>query len=104
MPRLAYDGVFDVKLVPIVSEIIRQRADIAGYREQRAPKAMALHPQGRLLVAHGAASQREAEQKALSDCNTDPQRGGRDGPCFLYAVGDQVVLRQRRTTPLTAAP
>jgi len=104
MPRLAYDGMFDVKLVPIVSEIIRQRADIAGYREQRAPKAMALHPQGRIFAATGVANQREAEQKALSDCNTDPLRGGRDGPCFLYAVGDQVVLRQRRTTPLTTAP
>jgi hypothetical protein len=57
-----------------------------------------------LFVTTGAANQREAEQKALADCNADPQRNGRDGPCLLYAAGDQVVLRQRRTTPLTAAP
>lgn len=104
MSRLAYEGAFDPKSIPIVSDLTRQRADVAGYRQQQGPKAVALHPQGRLFVVSGAANQREAEQKVLADCNTDPQRAGRDGPCFLYAAGDQVVLRQRRTTPLAAAP
>jgi class 3 adenylate cyclase len=104
MPRLAYDGEFDPKQVPTIGDAIRQRADVAGYRQQQGPKAVALHPQGRVFVATGAASQRGAEQKALAECNDDPQRAGRDGPCFLYAASDQVVLRQRRTTPLTAAP
>ena len=104
MPRLAYDGAFDVKQVPTIGEAIRQRADVAGYRQQQGPKAVALHPQGRLFVTTGAVNQREAERKALAECNDDPQRAGRDGSCFLYAVGDEVVLRQRRTTPLTAAP
>ena len=104
MPRLTYDGAFDIRLIPTIGDIVRQRADVASYRQQQGAKAVAIHPQGRLFVVSGAASQREAEQKALSDCNTDPQRAGRDGPCFLYAAGDQVVLRQRRTTPLTATP
>lgn len=104
MPRVSYDGAFDVKQVPIVTDVVRQRAEVVGYRQQQGPKAVALHPSGRLFVATGSATQREAEQKALGDCNTDPQRGGRDGTCFLYAAGDQVVLRRRRTTPLTAAP
>lgn len=83
---------------------MRQRAAVAGYRQQQGPKAAAIHPSGRLFVATGGANQRDTEQKALADCNTDPQRSGREGPCFLYAAGDQVVLRQRRTTPITAAP
>lgn len=104
MSRIAYDGAFDVKQVPIVSEAVRQRAAVAGYRQQQGPKAAAIHPSGRLFVTTGGANQRDTEQKALADCNTDPQRSGREGPCFLYAAGDQVVLRQRRTTPITAAP
>ena len=30
------------------------------------------------------------------------QRNNRDGPCLLYAVGDQVVLTKRATAPLAA--
>ncbi|HMF12804.1 MAG TPA: serine hydrolase domain-containing protein, partial [Gemmataceae bacterium] len=46
----------------------------------------------------------EAEELALKQCNDDPDRKGRDGACFLYAVGDQVVLPQRSFKPLSQRP
>jgi hypothetical protein len=35
----------------------------------------------------------------LAECNADPTRKGANGPCFLYAVGDQVILQQRLLKP-----
>jgi len=48
-----------------------------------------------------AANQFEAEQQVLAQCNDDPRRKAerQEGPCFLYAVGDRVVLPQRLTKP-----
>jgi hypothetical protein len=40
-----------------------------------------------------------AEEFALSRCNLDPDRKDKNGPCFLYAVGDRVVLPSRLTEP-----
>ena len=65
------------------------------------PKAMAIHPWGRVFIVTGSASQAKAEADALSDCDTDPGRGGKDGPCLLYASGNKVVLSEHRTA---AAP
>jgi hypothetical protein len=47
----------------------------------------------------GTTSQFEAEEQALAQCNNDPSRKGADGPCFIYAVGDRVVLPQRLVKP-----
>ena len=105
MPRVRYAGSFDPAQVPALTPALRQRADIAGYAARGGAKAAAWHPWGRrLFVAYGAANPRAAEQEALAVCNTDPTRHGEDGPCFLYAVGNQVVLPRRLTEPLTAAP
>ena len=104
MPRVRYAGRFDPDQIPIFTPELRRRDDIAGYAASDSPKAAAFHPWGRrLFVVRGAASQRAAEQEALAACNTDPTRKGENGPCFLYAVGDQVVLPQRSIEPLTAA-
>jgi hypothetical protein len=53
-----------------------------------------------MFTVSGAASQRAAEEEALKACNNDPTRNVADGSCFLYAVGDQVVLPRLRE-PLT---
>ena len=97
MPRVRYAGRFDPEQIPIFTPELRRRDDIAGYAASDGPKAAAFHPWGRrLFVVRGAASQRAAEQEALAACNADPTRKGENGPCFLYAVGDQVVLHASR--------
>lgn len=100
MPRVTYAGSFDPTQVPAVARTTRERADIVGYPAQRGPKAVAMHPWGRLFVATGAASQHAAEEQALAACNKDPDRDGKDGVCLLYAANDAVVLARRATTPI----
>ena len=104
MPRIAYEGVFDAQQIPFVREATRQRQDVANYKKSSGPKAIAVHPWGRVFIATGAASQRIAETTALADCNNDPSREGKDGPCWLYAVDDTVVLPKRLKEPLSAPP
>jgi hypothetical protein len=72
---------------------------VASYRSTSGPKAAAYHPWGRLFIVAGGAGQFEAEEQALAQCDNDPGRKGADGPCFLYAVGDHVVLPQRLEKP-----
>jgi hypothetical protein len=99
MPRVRYDGQFEPSRMPFVSATVRQRPDVAGYAAAAGPKAMAIHPWGRVFTSAGAPDQRAVETRALADCNTDPNRKGVDGPCLLYAVGNHVVLPQRLSEP-----
>jgi hypothetical protein len=101
MPRVAYDGTFAPDQIPASTQTLKQRADVTGYHAAPTFKAAAFHPYGRLFVVTGAAAQRVAEERALEACNRDPDRGGKDGECLLYAVDDQVVLSRRLTSPLT---
>lgn len=96
--EVSYEGPFDPRLIPGY-ERTRTRNDVADYRKQRGPKAAAYHPWGRLFIAAGL-TQHEAETVALERCNGDQGRRGRDGPCYLYAAGDAVVLPQRRRAPI----
>lgn len=100
MPRVSYTGLFDPAQLPAVAQVTRERADIAGYRAASEPKAVAMHPWGRVFVVTGAASQRVAEEMALSACNKDPDRDAKDGPCLLYAVDNAVILNKRTTVPV----
>ena len=104
MPRVRHAPGFDPAQIPAVTGAARGRADIVGYRGHAGPKAMALHPWGRVFVAAGEENQRAAEAKALEVCNGDPSRGGRGGTCYLYAIGDEVVMARRLTEPQTPAP
>jgi TIR domain len=105
MPRTRYGGTFDPEQIPGADGALKGRADIVSYRSTAGPKAAAYHPQGqRMFIVAGAAGQFEAEESALNKCNNDPDRNGRAGPCFLYAVGDQVVLPQRSLKPLSQPP
>ncbi len=96
VPNVAYAGPFDRSKIPSVTSVVINRLDIAGYADLRGYKAMALHPYGRLHVGTGT-DQTEAEAKALEACNTQRANAATDGPCFTYALGEDVVLPQRRT-------
>jgi class 3 adenylate cyclase len=105
MARARYAGNFEPGQIPGLRPVARERADIANYRSAPGPKAAAYHPGGpRVFTVSGAASQRAAEQEALKACNSDPTRNGGEGWCFLYAVGDQVVLPRRLREPVTSGP
>lgn len=101
MQRVRYGGGFDPEMIPTARPPLRRRGDVAGFKSASAPKAAAIHPTGRLFIVSGARDQREAEERALGDCNADPDRKGANGPCFLYAVGTKVVLPERRTEPVS---
>ena len=102
MARARYAGNFDPGQIPGLRPVARERAEITNYRSAPGPKAAAYHPGGgRVFTISGAASQRAAEEEVLKACNSDPARNGADGSCFLYAVGDQVVLPRRLREPLT---
>lgn len=100
MPRLRYAGEFNLDQLPGVSHL-RQRPDVAGYAAAAEPKAAAVHPSSQIFVVTGAASQRAAEERVLDICNRNQSRPNGLGPCFLYAVRNQVVLPQRLTKPVT---
>ena len=97
MPRARYAGSFDPAQIPGALPPTRERADIvAYYRSPQGPKAVAFTPNaGRVFIVTGAAHQRAAEEEALKACDADPLRKADNGFCFLYAVGDQVVLPRR---------
>ena len=99
MPRIRYAGHFDVQRIPIVNRKTRSRADLMGFAAVTGPKAIALHPGGSVFAVTAAQTQRAAETEALKSCNEDPVRRGRDGPCYLYAAGNRVVVSHRLTAP-----
>ena len=101
MPRARYAGSFDPAQIPGLRPAARERADIANYRSAPDPKAAAYHPNGsRVFIISEAATRRAAEEEALNACNIDESRNGADGSCFLYAVGNQVVLPRRLREPI----
>jgi hypothetical protein len=98
MPRVRdAKGAFDAERMPLLAEVRRRMPGVAGYARAAAPKAIAVHPTGRVFVVTAAESQEKADADALSACDSVPNRGGRDGTCLLYASGDQVVLNEHRT-------
>jgi hypothetical protein len=97
MPRLKYAGKFDVKQLPIVRSSVRNRADVRNYDYAMEPKAMAIQPWGLVFLSVGNPTLNEAQETALAKCNNDQTRNGRDGPCFLYSVNNDVVISERRT-------
>jgi hypothetical protein len=96
MPRLHYSGEFDLSQIPIIRAITRARADVQGYYGATAPKAIAIHPWGFLFISTGKPTNRDAQDAALSACNSDPRRSSRDGNCFVYAVDNRVIISERR--------
>jgi hypothetical protein len=96
MTRITYHGNFDPTQLPAVTPERRVQKDVVEYIDIIDPKAIALHPWGRVFIRKGT-THNEAESLALKDCNADPDRHGLNGPCFVYARGNNVVLSERRT-------
>jgi hypothetical protein len=99
MPRLSYSGEFDLSKIPAVSASVRSRKDVQAYFAATGPKAMAIHPLGFLFVSLGERSPRDAQSDALRRCNGDTIRAGAEGPCFIYAIANTVVLSERLRAP-----
>jgi hypothetical protein len=99
MPRLHYVGQYDVSQIPIIRLVTQKLPDVQSYDKVMEPKAMALHPWGTLFISAGNPTLKDAEETALAKCNNDPNRQGRDGGCFLYAINNDVVISERRASP-----
>jgi hypothetical protein len=95
MPRLHYSGEFDLAQIPIIRLVTKLRPAVQNYFGAASPKAMAIHPWGKLFISQGKSNLRDAEDAALADCNDDPARKGKDGNCFLYAINNDVVISKR---------
>jgi hypothetical protein len=96
MPRLRYEGKYDVSQIPVIRLVTRKRADVQNYDKAMEPKALAIHPWGKVFISVGNADLKEAQETALAKCNNDQERNGKDGRCFVYAVNNDVVLPERR--------
>ena len=93
MPRPHYAGSFDPEQIPASNAATKGNRDVMQYATASAPKAIAYTPSGgRVFVTIGGDNQRAVEERALVACTADPVRTNSDSPCFLYAVGDMVVL------------
>lgn len=99
MPRLTYSGEFDLSRIPAISAKLRSRKDIQSYYSAPAPKAMVIHPLGFVFTSFGERSPKDAQADGLRRCNGDTLRAGAEGPCFVYAVGNSVVLPERLKVP-----
>ena len=98
MPRVSFTGAYNLANIPGLSDRVRNSLSVASYGSASAPKAMAIHPTGIALAVLSAADQREAESEALRLCNSGLGRDNHNGPCYLYAASNKVVLFERRTT------
>jgi hypothetical protein len=96
MPRLHYAGKYDVSQIPIIREITKRRPDVQNHQKAMEPKAIAIHPWGKIFISAGDPTQKDSQTSALAKCNSDPARNGKDGGCFVYAVNNDVVINERR--------
>ena len=93
MPRVRWRGHLDPDQVPgLLPETRPTASDWQNYLNNTGFKAIAYHPWGKVVMKTSTTSQKQAEEQALTECNADPQRNGRDGPCYLYAIRNSVVL------------
>jgi hypothetical protein len=99
MSRLHYSGKYDISKIPIIRRNTMQHADVQNYARAMEPKAMAIHPWGKLFTSGGDPTIKDAQASALAKCNNDRARNGKDGGCFVYAVNDDVIIDERRMSP-----
>lgn len=104
MPRLRYSGGFDINQLPIVKDDVRKRPDIQAYLSAPRPKAIAIHPNGQMFVVSGSQTDRDAADAALARCDFASGRKKSDGPCYLYALNNDIVIAKRHTFPAMLNP
>jgi hypothetical protein len=78
--------LFDPNQVPGLAEVDRNQPEVKNYYGASMPKAAVIGNTGKLFVVTGASSQSEAETQAFAKCGSPT--------CYLYAVGNQVVLHK----------
>ena len=100
-PKAHYQGNFDPDQIPGVRASVLARPEVSSYSNAAAPKAMAYNAHGIVSVVAKATSQHQAETEVLDLCNADPSRKDADGPCFLYAIENKVVLGEHYTAAAT---
>ncbi|WP_371260010.1 caspase domain-containing protein [Bradyrhizobium sp. WSM1417] len=103
MPRVTFASSFSPEQIPAILPNGNAMNSAKAYLGAASPKAIALHPWGRAFFQTNASTQLQAETDAINQCNSDPVRSGKDGPCFLYAIQNRVVLPSRLTGPHTPA-
>ncbi len=96
--RVTYRGPFDPRMIPAVSPGARTAEITLNYAKNAGPKAAVLRVSK--IYYHWGESQYENEQLALDACRNDKSLSS---ICYLYAVGNEVVLPRRLTSPLTPA-
>ncbi len=97
------EGRFDPADVPFVPDAARQT--LSAYATTPNPKALAVSPRGSYGMAGDAGSVEEAQRLALERCQKaedDSTSAANRKPCYVYAVGDAVVLARRATAPIPA--
>jgi hypothetical protein len=70
----------------VVPPSVAHRADIVAYGTAASPKAMAIHPWGRLFAVTAAKTQRDAEEQAFAACNADPAARARMAVSYAVSV------------------
>jgi hypothetical protein len=76
MPRLSYAGNFDPIQIPVIRSITRKNPGVQGYDLAMEPKALVIHPWGKVFISAGDATAKQAQETALGKCNSDPKRNG----------------------------
>ena len=77
---------------------MRQEARNSSWRWARLPISDGLALM--LTISSGARTQAQAGARALKLCNDNDGARDADGVCYLYAIGDDVVLSRRLTAPI----
>jgi class 3 adenylate cyclase len=100
-PKARYQGDYNPDQIPGMRASVLARPEVALYDNAPSPKAVAFNAHGIVTVVAKATSQHQAETDALALCNNDPARKDTDGPCFLYAIENKVVLGERYSAAAT---
>ena len=99
MARVRYAGTFNPERMPVSSWSAVKDPYTERYKAAAGGKAVVMHPAGFYYFESDHPDQRTAEERAFARCDNEPKRNGKDPPCYLYAVGNQVVLNKRLSKP-----
>jgi hypothetical protein len=83
---LEYVTIFDASKIPFVQNDTRAKL-ASKYSPESKNKALAISRHGRYWYVYSMESPQEAADSALKKCS-----GGKNRPCFVYAINDEVVF------------
>ena len=98
-------GGFDINQLPIVKDDVRKRSDIQAYLSARRPKAIAIHPNGQMFVNRDPQTGQGRRGRRIGKMRfCVGQKEVRIGPCYLYALNNDIVIAKRHTFPAMPNP